>query len=38
VKYLRFDAGVDWVPAAVGSNAPKPGAVLLQVVLDPALR
>ena len=38
VKYLRFEAGADWVPAVVGSNAPKPGAVLLQVVLDPALR
>jgi murein DD-endopeptidase MepM/ murein hydrolase activator NlpD len=38
VKYLRFDAGADWVPAAVASNAPRPGAVLLRATLDPALR
>jgi len=38
VKYLRFDAGTDWTPAVVGSNAPKPGAILVRAVLDPALR
>jgi murein DD-endopeptidase MepM/ murein hydrolase activator NlpD len=38
VKYLRFDAGADWVPPVLASNAPRPGAVLLRAVLDPALR
>jgi murein DD-endopeptidase MepM/ murein hydrolase activator NlpD len=38
LKYIHFDAGADWVSAVVGSNAPKPGAVLLQVELNPALR
>lgn len=38
VKYLRFDTGTDWVPTVVASNAPRPGAVLLHVELDPRLR
>jgi len=38
MKYLRFDAGTDWTPVFVGSTAPKPGAILVQAVLDPALR
>ena len=38
VKYLSFDTGADWVPTVLGSNAPRPGAVLLQVRLDAGLR
>jgi murein DD-endopeptidase MepM/ murein hydrolase activator NlpD len=38
VKYLRFDTGTDWLPTVVASNAPRPGAVLLHVELDPGLR
>jgi murein DD-endopeptidase MepM/ murein hydrolase activator NlpD len=38
VKYLRFDAGGEWLPTVVASNAPRPGAVLLQIELNPALR
>ena len=30
VKYLRFEAGVDWKPTAVSAAAPKAGAVLLR--------
>lgn len=38
VKYLRFEAGADWKPAVLAANAPKAGAVLVRVVLNPALR
>jgi murein DD-endopeptidase MepM/ murein hydrolase activator NlpD len=38
VKYLRFEAGADWKPAVLAANAPKAGAVLVRVSLDPALR
>ena len=38
LKYLRFDAGADWTPTVLAPNVPKPGAVLLSVSLDPALR
>jgi murein DD-endopeptidase MepM/ murein hydrolase activator NlpD len=38
VKYLRFDAGADWRPTVLAANAPKAGAFLLRVSLDPALR
>ncbi|MGH2972732.1 MAG: M23 family metallopeptidase [Gaiellaceae bacterium] len=38
VRYLKFEVGAGWTPAAVSSNAPKAGAVLVRVTLDPALR
>lgn len=37
VKYLRFDAGADWTPTVLAADAPKAGAVLVRVSLDPAL-
>jgi murein DD-endopeptidase MepM/ murein hydrolase activator NlpD len=37
VKYLRFEAGTGWRPAAVSARAPKAGAVLVRFSLDPAL-
>jgi murein DD-endopeptidase MepM/ murein hydrolase activator NlpD len=38
LKYLRFDAAADWTPTVLAANAPKPGAVLVSVSLDPAVR
>jgi murein DD-endopeptidase MepM/ murein hydrolase activator NlpD len=38
VKYLRFEAGADWTPTVLAANAPRAGAVLVRVSLDPALR
>ena len=37
VKYLRFDAGADWTPTVLAPDAPKAGAALVRVSLDPAL-
>jgi murein DD-endopeptidase MepM/ murein hydrolase activator NlpD len=37
LKYLRFEAGADWTPTALAANAPRAGAVLVRVALDPAL-